>query len=113
MPQANAVCERLIGTMRRECLDWLILPNEQHRRAVLQEWVAHYNQGRPHASLGQGIPDVPPEKLARPNGHHIPAGHRVNAARDRRRLASRVSLGATGRLTVEGTLGDCRNCCGA
>ena len=79
-PQANAFCERLIGTIRRECLDWLIVLHERHLRAVLREWVAHYNQGRPHASLGPGIPDVPPGRLAQPNGHHIPAGHRVIAA---------------------------------
>ena len=79
-PQANAFCERLIGTMRRECLDWLIVLNERHLRSVLQEWVAHYNQGRPHASLGPGIPDVPPGRLARPNGHRISDGHRVVAA---------------------------------
>jgi putative transposase len=42
--QANAFCERLIGTIRRECLDWLILLNERHRRSVLREWVAHYNR---------------------------------------------------------------------
>jgi putative transposase len=78
-PQANAFCERLIGTIRRECLDWLIVLNERHLRFVLGEWVLHYNHGRPHASLGPGIP-VPPEKLVRPNGHRIAAGHRVIAA---------------------------------
>ena len=79
-PQANAFCERLIGTIRRECLDWLVVLNERHLRSVLRQWVVHYNQGRPHASLGPGIPDVPPERLARPNGHQIPDGHRVIAA---------------------------------
>jgi transposase InsO family protein len=42
-PQANAFCERLIGTIRRECLDFVILLNERHLRSVLAEWVAHYN----------------------------------------------------------------------
>src|SRR5258708_38007891 len=79
-PQANAFCERLIGSMRRECLDWLILLNERHLRSVLAEWVAHYNQGRPHASLGPGIPNVPLGRLAQSNGHRIPDGHRVVAA---------------------------------
>jgi putative transposase len=51
-PQANAFCERLIGTMRRECLDWLIPIHEGHLRWILREWVIHYNRGRPHASLG-------------------------------------------------------------
>src|SRR5712691_7042680 len=79
-PKANAFCERLIGTIRRECLDWLILLNERHLRSVLRDWVSHYNQGRPHASLGPGIPDVPLDRLARPNGHRILDRHRVVAA---------------------------------
>jgi putative transposase len=82
-PQANAFCERLIGTIRRECLDWLIILNERHLRVILLEWMTHYNQGRPHASLGPGIPgipDVPPDRFSQPNRHHIPAGHRVIAA---------------------------------
>jgi putative transposase len=52
-PQANAFCERLIGTIRRECLDWVIPLNEGHLRRALQTWVGHYNRGRPHASLGR------------------------------------------------------------
>jgi transposase InsO family protein len=56
-PQANAHCERVIGTARRECLDWMIPLNERHLRRVLTEWVAHYNRGRPHAALGPGLPD--------------------------------------------------------
>ena len=79
-PQANAFCERLIGTIRRECLDWLIVLHEGHLRAVLLEWVAHYNQGRPHASLGPGIPDGLLGTLPRQSGHRIPDGHRVIAA---------------------------------
>ena len=43
-PQANAFCERLIGTMRRECLDWLIPIHEGHLRWILREWVTHYNR---------------------------------------------------------------------
>jgi putative transposase len=42
-PQANAFCERLIGTIRRECLDFVIPLNERHVRRVLAEWVRHYN----------------------------------------------------------------------
>lgn len=57
-PQANAHCDRLIGTMRRKCLDFLIPSNERHIRRILKDWVAHYNQRRPHASLGPGSNDV-------------------------------------------------------
>ena len=59
-PKANAVCERVIGTLRRECLDWLIRLTESHLRAVLQSWVRHYNTGRPNMALGPGVPDPPP-----------------------------------------------------
>jgi len=61
-PQANAICERVIGTARRECLDWLIPMSEGHRRAILRCWATHYNRGRPHSALGPGVPD-PPGKL--------------------------------------------------
>src|SRR3984893_6071574 len=61
-PQANAVCERVIGTIRRECLDWMIPLSAAHLRSILKLWVEHYNHGRPHTSLGPGVPD-PPEIL--------------------------------------------------
>jgi putative transposase len=57
MPTANAHCERLIGTIRRECLDYIIPLNASHLRRTLREWICHYNTGRPHRSLGPGIPD--------------------------------------------------------
>ena len=50
-PTADSICERLIGTIRRECLDWLIPRNETHLRTLLQSWVRHYNTGRPHMAL--------------------------------------------------------------
>ena len=68
-PQANAFCERLIGTIRRECLDFLVPLNERHVRRILKEWVAHYNQARPHASLGPGIPELN-EVFATTRNHH-------------------------------------------
>ena len=68
-PQANSFCERLVGTIRRECLDFLIPLNERHVRRILKEWVAHYNQGRPHSSLGPGIPD-PGEAFATTRNRH-------------------------------------------
>ena len=58
-PKANAICERVIGTIRRECLDWLIPVSESHLRLILKEWVNHYNRGRPHMMLGPGVPDPP------------------------------------------------------
>jgi putative transposase len=62
VPTANAYCERLIGTIRRECLDYVIPMNEWHLQRILREWISHYNAGRPHQSLGPGIPEPPPSK---------------------------------------------------
>ena len=44
-PKANAVCERVIGTIRRECLDWLIPLSESHLRSIPKSWITHYNGG--------------------------------------------------------------------
>jgi transposase InsO family protein len=77
-PQANSFCERLIGTLRRECLDWIIPLSEGQLRKVLASWMAHYNRGRPHSSLGPGIPDPRLDGLRiKPCGHRLPVGHRV------------------------------------
>lgn len=78
-PQANAYCERLIGTMRRECLDFMIPFSEKHLRRLLQEWVAHYNQARPHASLGPGIPQPSNLVVVPTTGHMLPKDSRVVA----------------------------------
>jgi len=79
-PQANALCERLIGTLRRECLDWIIPLGEGHLRKILWSWMAHYNRGRPHSSLGPGIPDRRLSELrVKSCGHRLPLGHRVVA----------------------------------
>jgi putative transposase len=78
-PVANALCERVIGTMRRECLDFVIPLNARHLYSVLKEWVTHYNEGRPHMSLGPGIPQP---RAALPlscqtHRHQIPIDQRV------------------------------------
>jgi transposase InsO family protein len=55
-PRANAICERVIGTLRREVLDRLLIVNEHNLREVLTEYLAHYNAARPHRALGQLTP---------------------------------------------------------
>ena len=50
-PQANGVAERFVRTVRSECLDWLLILNDQHLQRVLDVFVAHYNGHRPHRSL--------------------------------------------------------------
>ena len=56
-PCANAVTERVIGTLCRECLDHLIVLDAQHLRSMLAEFVAYYNRERPHRTLGLQTPE--------------------------------------------------------
>ena len=54
--RGNAICERFIGTLRREVLGRLLILSEQHLRQVLTEYLRHYNTARPHRALGQLTP---------------------------------------------------------
>ena len=74
-PQANAYAERWVGSARRECLDWLIVGGRRHLEWVLDEYVDHYNNERPHRGL----------QLQPPNGrlHGMSA---TGAIRSRARL---------------------------
>jgi putative transposase len=58
-PRANAYCERFLGSVRRECLDHLLILHEQQLSRVLQAYVAYFNQARHHQGLRQQIPDPP------------------------------------------------------
>jgi putative transposase len=80
-PQANALCERLLGTLRQECVDFVIPLTENHLQQVLHTWVPHYNASRPHMALGPGIPQSSsrfpvPQQTHR---HRIPPSRRVVA----------------------------------
>jgi putative transposase len=72
-PKANAIAERLVGTLRRECLDHLIIFNEQHLRRVLAEYAAHYNAARPHRALQLDTPCGPTARAAPPSRGRIVA----------------------------------------
>ena len=52
----NATCERLLGTLRRELLDSMLILSEAHLRAVLIEYQVHYNTARPHQGIAQRVP---------------------------------------------------------
>ncbi|WP_406416531.1 integrase core domain-containing protein [Streptomyces sp. NBC_00842] len=56
-PKANAICERVVGTLRRELLDRMLIYNETHAVKVLTEYIQHYNGHRPHQSRQQLPPD--------------------------------------------------------
>ncbi len=55
-PRANAIAERFIGTLRRECLDHILIVGPRHLAAVLRDYVQHYDAHRPHRSLHQHPP---------------------------------------------------------
>jgi putative transposase len=65
-PRANAICGTIIGTLRRELFDRLLIVNECHLRRVLTEYLRHYNTARPRRALGQLAPaqaDTRPQEI--------------------------------------------------
>jgi transposase InsO family protein len=70
-PRANAVCERFLGSVRRECLDRIFILDERHLGRVLTEYVGYFNRARPHQGIGQRTP-LPPAAVGRaPQPHAI------------------------------------------
>ncbi len=80
-PKANAVAERFVGTVRRECLDWLLIANRRHLQHVLREFVDHYNSHRPHRALELPLPNP---------------GTRRQQRQARQRLRSACTTGSAG-----------------
>jgi putative transposase len=58
-PRANAFAERFVGTVRRECLDRILIFGPNHLEQILAEYIAHYNEYRPHRALDQQAPQSP------------------------------------------------------
>lgn len=56
-PRANAFAERFVGTLRRECLDWVLVLGRQHLEAIVREYLKHYNSHRPHRGLELRAPE--------------------------------------------------------
>jgi putative transposase len=81
-PRMNAICERLVGTLRRELLDRLLILGESHLRTVLTAYQAHYNTARPHQGIAQCIPNGRAE-----------SGHLAVADLDRERIHRKPVLG--------------------
>jgi putative transposase len=80
-PKANAVCERFIGSVRRECLDHMVILGERHLHRLMGEYVTYFNHSRPHQGIDQCMP-VPLEE----------DGHRV------KKCTSNSQLSGAGRL---------------
>ncbi len=67
-PQANASCERFLGSVRRACLDHILVLGERHLARVLREYVTYCNLARPHQGLGQATPEPPSEESRQRTG---------------------------------------------
>lgn len=61
-PRANAICERFLGSLRRECLDHILILGERHLHQTVKEYVRYFNHARPHQGIAQSIP-CPPKSL--------------------------------------------------
>jgi len=66
-PRANAICERFLLSVRRECLDHLLILHEKQLHRVLSEYMHYFNRARPHQGIKQQIPEqkagsVPPHQ---------------------------------------------------
>jgi putative transposase len=112
-PRMNATCERLVGTLRRELLDRVLILGERHLHAVLTEYQMHYNTARPHQGIAQLVPghergvpprhrdrhqhttDPPKTRPQRPDQRvharslrdRRPAGHKPNPVFERDRIS--------------------------
>jgi transposase InsO family protein len=67
-PWQNPYVERVIGSIRRECLDHVIIFNERHLRRVLRTYVVYYQRSRTHLALGK---DAPLRRAVRPTGRIV------------------------------------------
>jgi putative transposase len=73
-PRANAICERMIGTLRRELLDRILIVNERHLRRILTIYLHRFNTARPHRTLGQLTPaqaETHPPRVTNLDDHKI------------------------------------------
>jgi len=57
------VCERFLGSVRRECTDHLLILGERHLARVLREYASYFNRARPHQGLGQALPEPSSEDM--------------------------------------------------
>jgi putative transposase len=74
-PKANAFAERWVGTVRRDCLDWILITSRRQLEQVLRVYLDHYKSHRPHRALGL-TPPTPERRLRLVNSHPPDHVHR-------------------------------------
>jgi putative transposase len=70
-PKANAICERFLGSVRRECLDFFLILGERHLHRAIKEYQAYFNHARPHQGIEQRIPCQPERPNEPPPGRNV------------------------------------------
>jgi hypothetical protein len=116
-PRANSFAERFVGTLRRECLDHVLILGEQHLRKVLGEFARHYNGHRPHQALHQRPPQHQPDRAIDMTARIERSGVVGSVISEYRRAAlanskhqfrdsAQVSARHTGQLSLAGFGGD-------
>jgi putative transposase len=70
-PRANAICERLVGSLRRECLDHVLVIGVRPLIRILKEFVSYFNEARPHQGITQRIPAPRASPPGEPNAGKV------------------------------------------
>ena len=70
-PEANGICERFMGSLRRECMDHILIHDDKHLQRVVKEYAAYFNQERPHQGIDQRIPDYYEQPKSKPTSGQI------------------------------------------
>lgn len=70
-PQANAIAERFVRTVRSECLDWVLIVSARHLERILTVFIDHYDRHRAHRGLNLTPPDGRPAISVHPNSHKL------------------------------------------
>ena len=70
-PQANGICERFIDSLRRECIDHVLIHGDKHLGRIVTEYTAYFNEERPHQGIDQCIPDYDEAPKSKPTSGHV------------------------------------------